>query len=86
MIASIPPAIWKEQWIPRTGPYSGFFSLENISADVYEAATGSLPAEELDIHAPDMPGLVAAFGNILADAAMSGDFTEVLSTERSFYL
>jgi hypothetical protein len=85
-IASVPSAIWKERWVPRTGPYSGRVSLENISDDVYEAATSGLLAEELDVRAPDMAGLVAAFRNILADAAMSGDFTQVLSTERSFYL
>jgi hypothetical protein len=61
-------------------------SLENISDDVYETATDGLFVEELDVRAPDIAGLVAAFRNILADAAMSGDFTKVLSTERSFYL
>ena len=53
---------------------------------MYEAVTGDLPVEELDVRVPDMAGLVAAFRNILADAAMSGDFTQVLLTERSFYL
>jgi hypothetical protein len=86
MIASVPSAIWKEQWVPQTGPYLGRVSLENISDDVYETATDGLFVEELDVRAPDIAGLVAAFRNILADAAMSGDFTKVLSTERSFYL
>ena len=87
-ITSVPSAIWKERWVPTTGPYLGLglSSLENISDDVYEAATSGRTMEALEVRALDMAGLVDAFKNILADAVMSGDFTQVLSTERGFYL
>ena len=53
---------------------------------VYEAATSGRTMEALEVCALDMAGLVDAFKNILADAVMSSDFTQVLSTEHGFYL
>jgi hypothetical protein len=72
-ITSVPSAIWKERWVPTTGPYLGLglSSLENISDDVYEAASGGHTMEELDVRALDMAGLVDAFKNILATSLES---------------
>ena len=87
-ITSVPSAIWKEQWVPTMRPYLGLSlsSLENISDDVFEIATSGRTMEAFEVHALDMAGLVDAFKNILADAVMSGNFTQVPSTERGFYL
>ena len=70
------------------GPYLGLslLSLENISDDVYEAATSGRTMEALNVHVLNMAGLVDAFKNILVDAVMSSDFTQALSTECGFYL
>ena len=82
----VPSAIWKEPWVAQTGPYRGVVSLDNISNDVYEVATSDVIVDELDVRAPDMAGLVSSFRDMLAAAAHAGDFTNLLSTERAFYL
>ena len=82
----IPSAIWKDLWIPQPGPYPGFFSIASIADDVYAAATSGSFVEDLDVRAPSMSDLVKTFKTMLADAAKDGDFTHILSPERTFYM
>lgn len=85
-LLSLPPTIWTALWVPRTGRYSGLFSVQDLTDCVYEAAVDSQDPPELEVRGPTVAALATQFRKILAQAVDNGDFTDVLSPERKFIM
>lgn len=83
---SLPESIWRVPWVQSHGRYMGLFSLRTLTDRVYEAATSGAPSEPLSLHGPNLKALVLDFKDLLRNAANDGDFTNILSPDRSFYM
>ncbi|TDL14092.1 hypothetical protein BD410DRAFT_846356 [Rickenella mellea] len=81
----LPPSIWSTPWSPPTRP---LYSIQSIPYSVYDCATMDFPVD------PDLPTLrlcgqsvdelARALDSQLDLAVQEGDFTGILSPERSF--
>jgi hypothetical protein len=78
--------IWTTEWVPIEGHHAGLYSLETLLENVCSAANSGIIWDDLEVCGPDIKGLVAKFKAMLGDAVDSGDFTSVLSPERSFVM
>jgi hypothetical protein len=80
----IPPAIWTTEWVPIEGRHTGLYSIETLLETVCGAANSGIIWVDLEVRGPDVRSLAAQFKAMLGDAVDSGDFSSVLSPERSF--
>jgi hypothetical protein len=85
-ISTYPAAIWQVPWIPPNGAYVGRVAQDNFPGSVYEIATDGISPEVLDISGDDVEDLAAKLKLKIGDAVDHGDFTDLLSPERSLYL
>ena len=82
----LPASIWKNRWVPPVGRYFGLYAASNMAEDVFEAATSGIPVDDLEVRGLSVDELADTFSNLLAEAAKEGDFTDVLSPKRRFYV
>jgi hypothetical protein len=82
----LPSQIWNVPWVPTVGRYVGLFSPELLAESVYDVATHGSSLPKLEIRGKDVADLVISFKELLRQAAAQGDFTEVLSPDRSFLM
>lgn len=82
----LPARIWNAPWVTTVGRYHGLFSPELLSECVYDIATDNAIPEKLEIRGKDVAELVTLFKELLAQAAAQGDFTNILSSDRSFLM
>ncbi|KAJ7650550.1 hypothetical protein FB45DRAFT_730675, partial [Roridomyces roridus] len=85
-ISVTPPRLWATHWTPAPGRYSGrLFEATIFSKALFETATGTLsnPAK-LVISGEDFSELAQALIKEIKLAAIAGDFTKILSSDRSF--
>jgi hypothetical protein len=87
-IASIdaPPSIWTSDWVPTEGRHVGLFSVETLLEDVCNAATSGVQWDDLEIRDTDVAGIAAKLKMLLYNAAEIGDYTNILSPERSLVM
>jgi hypothetical protein len=82
----VPAAIWTTDWVPIEGRHAGLYSAETLLDNVCSAANSGIIGDDLEVRGPDVGSLTAKFKAMLGDAVDSGDFTSVLSPERSFVM
>lgn len=87
-IASIdaPPSIWTSDWVPTERRHVGLFSVDTLLQNVCNAATSEVQWDDLEVRDTDVEGIAAKLKVMLHDAAERGDFTNILSPERSFVM
>ena len=79
----IPQSIWTQPWSPNhssPAPYT----ITNLTENVFEAAVRGQASHALKIWGATVVGLIADFRAKIAAAAVTGDFTDILSPDRSF--
>jgi hypothetical protein len=86
VMSTYPAAIWQVPWIPPNGAYVGRVAPDNFPRVVYEIATDGSSPDMLDISGYDVEDLAAKLKLKIGDAVDRGDFTDLLSSERSFYV
>jgi hypothetical protein len=64
----------------------GFISIELMAETAYELAAKGVPPPELLVRAQDMEGLALSFKAMISEAADTGDFTQILSPDRTFVM
>lgn len=84
--SELPPDIWTKSWEPTVGRYYGDVELETLAHDVFRLANAGQVSQELDLRAPDVAGLVKKLRKVIARAIELGDFTHILSEDRSYFL
>lgn len=85
-LSCLSPQIWDVPWVPKIGRYHGLVSAELLAETVYDIAVDNVPIPKLEIRGKDVDALVILFKELLAQAAAQGDFTEILSPDRSFFM
>ena len=86
-LSVLPRCIWTKNFIPSPGRYDGLFTGHQPILDkVYELASSNspYPATEMIVQARTVETLADELRASLERAAKKGDFTEVLSQQRSF--
>lgn len=83
-ISFLPAVIWSEPWQPPLPTFPGLYSLDDLAASVFISATSGETVPTLEVRGNDIAGLAANFKEIIGKAVDHQDFTEVLSTTRSF--
>ena len=78
--------IWQSQWVPSVGRHARLFSLDSLTACVYEVATSGEPPETLDLRGPNIRTIASIFKGLLGDTIDNNDFTKILSPVRSFLM
>jgi hypothetical protein len=66
----------------RHGPFSAALMAEAV----YELASQGSTSLDLNVRGEDVAGLVLSFKKMIGEAVDAGDFTHILSPERSFIM
>jgi len=86
MIA-LPPAIWTTPWIaPPFRRYEDVFASDTLAQNIYEEASRDTIPEDLDIRSTDVVTVADMFKTLLGDAFETGDFTDILSPNRTLMM
>ncbi len=76
-LSYLPPQIWSASWVPRSGRYCGFFLAGLLAETVYDIVVDVVvPLPKFELRGKDVEDLVVLFKDLLAQAAVQGDFTE----------
>ena len=87
MMLMLLSSIWAQEFIPSSGHYNGIFGASNLIIEkVYKLATSGSEILELDIQGTATEAIAVKFQVLLEHAANKGDFTEVLSPQRDFFV
>lgn len=81
----LPVDLWSRPWQPPSSTGSTY-SINNLSSDVFSAAGRGQQNIALMICGSDITVLATQLQEKLAAAATSGNFSEVLSPDRSFLM
>ena len=79
----IPPFIWTEPWNPDH-PSPATYTINNLAEHVFDAAVQGENDHGLTVQGTNVAGLVSNFRAKIAAAVIAGDFTNILSPDRSF--
>lgn len=84
----LPSSLWATAWTPP--PLARSHSsitpnLETLTESVYESAAGQSEAQLL-VTGQDLGSLVVAFEAVISDCISAGDFTQLLSPNRTFQM
>lgn len=80
----LPPTIWENEWKPAPSSSGPQFCLENLSEEVYKAASRARPtATRLHLTGRTVADLAAKFEQLLNLAITEGDFSQILSSSRT---
>jgi len=79
----IPPSIWTVPWNPYH-PSPATYTIANLADHVFDAAVQGEDDHGLTVRGASVAGLVADFKAKIAAAVTAGDFTNILSPDRSF--
>jgi hypothetical protein len=82
---SLPAKIWAFPWVPEAPSLPGF-SIDELSASVFSTASIGARNEKLEVSGTDVETMAGVFKQMLADAGEAGDFTSILSRDRSFQM
>jgi hypothetical protein len=82
----LPPAIWVEPWVAPSSSSQGFYSIDTLSQSVFDAAATGITVSKLEVHQPTVAALAKAFDVMLGEAAVQGDFSQILSPDRGFFV
>ena len=86
-MSMLPSSIWTQDFSPSSGCYNSLFDVSKpIVEHVYELATSSSGIHELDIRGTTAYAMAVKLQVLLENAANKGDFTEVLSPQRTFIM
>lgn len=84
---TLPPAIWTAPWVaPPFRRYADVFASDTIAQNIYEEASRDTVAEDLDIRSTDVATVADMFKTLLGDAVDKGDFTDILSPNRTLLM
>jgi hypothetical protein len=84
---TLPSAIWMVPWVaPPFRRYANIFGSDEIAQNIYEAASRDTIAEDLDIRSTDVVSVADMFKTLIGDAIEKGDFTDILSPSRTFFM
>lgn len=88
MVSSLPHSIWDVPWDPPPPPGDGpSYQMDGFTAAVFRAASrGSNPNPVLNLQAASLNDLVDRLAAVIDDAGRHGDYSQVLSSERTFTL
>jgi hypothetical protein len=89
MVLSLPNSIWNVPWVPPPLPDGPSYQMEGFTPAVFLAAsrgTNSNPVRALNLQAASLDDLVDRLAAVIDDAGRCGDYSQVLSSERSFTL
>ena len=87
MVSSLPHSIWDVPWVPPPLPGGLSYQMEGFTTAVFRAASqGTKPSPVLNLQAASLDGLVDRLAAVIDDAGRLGDYSQVLSLDRTFTL
>ena len=85
MVSSLPHSIWDVPWVPPPLPDGPSYQMEGFTAAVFRAASqGTNPV--LNLQAASLDELIDCLAALIDGAGSQGDYSQVLSSERTFTL
>jgi len=86
MVSSLPHSIWDVPWVPPPLPAGPSYKMEGFTPAVFRAASQGTFSPVLNLQAASLDELVDRFAAVIDDAGCRGDYSHVLSSERTFTL
>ena len=83
MVSSLPHSIWNVPWVPPPSPDGPSYKMEGFTPAVFHAASQGTNSV-LNLQAASLDGLVDCLAAAIDDAGRCGDYSQVLSSERTF--
>jgi hypothetical protein len=85
MVSSLPHAIWDGSWVQPPPPNGPVYQMEGFTSAVFHSASlGSNSGPYLNLQATTLEGLVDQLAGFIDEAGRRGDYSQVLSSERTF--
>ncbi|KAJ7026563.1 hypothetical protein C8F04DRAFT_1045551 [Mycena alexandri] len=78
--------LWDGPWVPQPAKYGGLFDMADLLKSIFETASSGSRPRELVVEGTTMDELVDNLMKLILEAVRSGDFTLILSPDRSFQL
>lgn len=85
MVSSLPHSIWGVPWVPPPLPDGPSYQMEGFTPTVFRAASQGTNSV-LNLQAASLDDLVDCLAAVIDDAGRCGDYSQVLSSERTFTL
>jgi hypothetical protein len=79
-----PSSIWANPWVPPQDNLPTPLAGLPLPSGIYEAATHGTVPLKLEVRGTSVANLASSFMRMLGDAAEEGDFSTILSPDRSF--
>ncbi len=81
-----PGKLWEHEWSPQPARFGGLFDMADLTKSIFETASSGSRPHELLIEGYTINDCVSSLLREIAKAVKLGDFTNVLSSDRTFQM
>ncbi|KAJ7667002.1 hypothetical protein DFH06DRAFT_1185214 [Mycena polygramma] len=78
--------LWEHEWTPPPPRYQGLFNMADFTKSIFETASSGTRPRELVIEGPTVDACVQHLFTEIKKAIALGDFTHILSSDRTFQI